>query len=276
MRSKVHSAGGTAVLRDPESLTDDLDIEGAETPRRRVLQSAIDLFSTRGFDGVSVRDITTHAGTNLAAVNYYFGSKDILVRTVFKTAAARINGILLERLTAYEQSCESARPELEPILRAHAEPLLRCLLAKDTEDCHYARIYVLGTLLPPPSLAGMFSEGQNDEIVLRFIYALSRALPQLSLPEIYWRFYFTTGAVLTATRDIAKSSHFRRLSGGACNTASEEEVLRALVPFIVTGFSRGSYTPCVAGPAKQGSDRTVRSRKKGLDLPRPRKAGTNG
>lgn len=46
--------------------------------RQRVLEAAGPLFATRGFDAVSVRDITEKAGTNVAAVNYHFGGKEKL------------------------------------------------------------------------------------------------------------------------------------------------------------------------------------------------------
>jgi len=52
------------------------------TTKERILQAAFRLFSRDGFDGVSVRAITEAAGVNQAAVNYHFGSKTGLFRTV--------------------------------------------------------------------------------------------------------------------------------------------------------------------------------------------------
>ncbi len=48
----------------------------------RLLDAAEQLFSEHGFDGASVRDIAATAGCNIAAVNYYFGSKDKLYTEV--------------------------------------------------------------------------------------------------------------------------------------------------------------------------------------------------
>jgi len=47
--------------------------------RERILDSAERLFADRGF-AASIRDITADAGANIAAVNYYFRSKDELYR----------------------------------------------------------------------------------------------------------------------------------------------------------------------------------------------------
>src|SRR5690554_6464267 len=49
----------------------------------RLLDAAEELFSGRGFAGTSLRNITTRAGVNLAAVNYHFGSKKALIQAVF-------------------------------------------------------------------------------------------------------------------------------------------------------------------------------------------------
>ncbi len=51
--------------------------------RERVLVAAIEEFAARGLAGASVRRICARAGANVAAVNYYFGSKDALYAAVF-------------------------------------------------------------------------------------------------------------------------------------------------------------------------------------------------
>lgn len=52
--------------------------------KERLLIHAEILFAQRGFHAVSVREITTAAGSNLAAVNYYFDSKKNLYLEVFR------------------------------------------------------------------------------------------------------------------------------------------------------------------------------------------------
>lgn len=56
------------------------------TTRQRVLDAAEILFAEKGFDGVSVRDITSLAGVHLGAVNYHFSGKKGLYLEVFKTS----------------------------------------------------------------------------------------------------------------------------------------------------------------------------------------------
>lgn len=48
---------------------------GAEATSAAILQAAAELFSARGYDAASTRDIAERAGVNVALINRYFGSK---------------------------------------------------------------------------------------------------------------------------------------------------------------------------------------------------------
>lgn len=55
-----------------------------ENTRERLLDHAERLFAEKGFAAVSVREITSAADCNLAAVNYHFGNKQNLYVAVFR------------------------------------------------------------------------------------------------------------------------------------------------------------------------------------------------
>jgi len=55
----------------------DTSPEARET-HERILDAAQKLFAEKGLDATSVRDITTAAECNVAAVNYHFGGKENL------------------------------------------------------------------------------------------------------------------------------------------------------------------------------------------------------
>jgi AcrR family transcriptional regulator len=48
------------------------------------------LFSQKGFDGTSVRDIAEAAGINTAMISYYFGSKEKLMEEIFERKGLNI------------------------------------------------------------------------------------------------------------------------------------------------------------------------------------------
>src|SRR5215475_11491172 len=60
--------------------------------RKSLLDAAASLFAARGFDGVSVAEVARLAGANKALINYYFGGKLQLYRTVVREMFAELLG----------------------------------------------------------------------------------------------------------------------------------------------------------------------------------------
>ena len=56
----------------------------------QLLDTAEVLFSRKGFDGTSVRDIAEAAGINTAMISYYFGSKEKLMEEIFERKSLNI------------------------------------------------------------------------------------------------------------------------------------------------------------------------------------------
>jgi TetR/AcrR family transcriptional regulator, regulator of cefoperazone and chloramphenicol sensitivity len=52
------------------------------TPKERILTAAVQIFGRKGFKAATVREICQAARVNLAALNYYFGNKQDLYRTL--------------------------------------------------------------------------------------------------------------------------------------------------------------------------------------------------
>lgn len=83
--------------------------------RQRVLEAAAQLFSERGFERVSVRDICRKAGANVAAVNYHFRDKAHLYSEVMSLAVSIIRRAHDEALAAPRGS--SPRQKLAHFVR---------------------------------------------------------------------------------------------------------------------------------------------------------------
>jgi AcrR family transcriptional regulator len=56
----------------------------------QLLDTAELLFSRKGFEGTSVRDIAEEAGINTAMISYYFGSKEKLMEAIFERRSMNI------------------------------------------------------------------------------------------------------------------------------------------------------------------------------------------
>ncbi|TBR07331.1 MAG: TetR/AcrR family transcriptional regulator [Lysobacter sp.] len=87
----------------------------------RILGAAEELFAQYGFSGTSLRQVTSRADVNIAAVNYHFGSKENLVNEVFRR---RMDEMSDQRLSALKAAMADGNAELEPILAAFVEPAL--------------------------------------------------------------------------------------------------------------------------------------------------------
>jgi AcrR family transcriptional regulator len=64
--------------------------DGIET-RERILTVACAVFADKGYHEATVEDICTRAKTNIAAINYHFGSKDRLYAQVWRRAFDEAN-----------------------------------------------------------------------------------------------------------------------------------------------------------------------------------------
>ncbi|MEJ2313445.1 MAG: TetR/AcrR family transcriptional regulator [Nitrospirota bacterium] len=94
----------------------------AKPTRRKLIDSARKLFLERGYEGVSIRDVTEAAGANVASINYHFGGKENLYREVFRELlTARVSDIL-GRLDAVIS--EKSPPDLGKVFRTYLEGLL--------------------------------------------------------------------------------------------------------------------------------------------------------
>jgi len=96
------------------------DKSGSDKPvQDRLLDAAEQLFSDHGFEGAGVRDIASAAGCNIAAINYYFGTKDKLYTEVWRRQLLQMRNA---RLQAIEQvmSESGGKPALEDLLRSFA------------------------------------------------------------------------------------------------------------------------------------------------------------
>lgn len=103
----------------------------ATTPRltpadtkTRILDAAEALFVAGGFDAMSMRQITTTASVNLAAVNYHFGSKDALIQAVLARQLDPLNEARLAVLGALEADL-AERMTCEHVLVAMFLPAVR-------------------------------------------------------------------------------------------------------------------------------------------------------
>ena len=156
--------------------------------RTRILDAAEELFMQHGFEGSSMRALTTRAGVNLAAVNYHFGSKDALIEAVFRR---RLDPMNADRISALDE-LEELSPEA--IIRAFLRPSLRMI--EDAKGGSRNFIRLLGRTYTDPAKDIRALIGQMYAPAMeRYKNALERALPQMPREELVWRMHFMFGTL---------------------------------------------------------------------------------
>jgi AcrR family transcriptional regulator len=200
-------------------------------PKRRLLDAAEALFAERGFEAVSVRDITKQAEANVAALNYHFGSREDLIDLLIMHYANPINEERLARLEAVEKKWSGKAMPVEEVCEAYLRPLQN--LARKSKLTEPMLQKLLGRIFALP-LESLIPEAQQLQMNTwsRFVRALTKALPALSAEELAWRAHFVEGAMIQMLmgRDPLR---------GITEPATTEALLGRLVRFAAAGLREG-------------------------------------
>lgn len=161
--------------------------------RERILDVAERLFMVHGYEATSMRQITSEAGVNLAAVNYHFGSKESLMQEVFRRRLDWLNEERLRVLDELERKAKGKAVKPSLIVDGFFGTLLR--MADDEKRGGVTFLRLLGrTLTEPSEFIRAFLANEYKEVVERYKNALFKALPDVPRAEIVWRFHFMLGA----------------------------------------------------------------------------------
>jgi AcrR family transcriptional regulator len=173
----------------------------ASDTAERILDASEWLFAAHGFDGTSMRMITTRASVNLASVNYHFGSKEALFQNVFHRRLAELNRQRLEAINRMEAEAGGAALKASQVLDGFFGPALE--MAADTEHGGHTFMRLLGrTYTEPAEFIRRFMAVEYAEVIERYTAALYASLPEVPKAEIVWRLHFMMGAVSYAISGI--------------------------------------------------------------------------
>ncbi|HEX6542266.1 MAG TPA: helix-turn-helix domain-containing protein [Ktedonobacterales bacterium] len=137
--------------------------EQAMARRRQLIETALHLFSEKGYRGTSVRDIARSAGVNEGLLYHYFDSKADLFRAVLDEYAP------VRAFAAFSRSAASAQPAENSFDEA-----LRAFGREFTTRIRENRTFIVTMLTEAPTdpeLAAILSEflrATNDDIA-RFL-----------------------------------------------------------------------------------------------------------
>lgn len=162
------SAAAVSDAESPDTLS------GSAATRLRLLDAAEDLFATKGFEETSVRELTSQANCNLAAVNYHFGGKENLYVEMFRR---RLREMRDRRIAGVRSVLAQSDATLESLLRAYVATFLEPM----TEISVCRRLCTLYNreMLKPRLPKGMIFEEMVHPTQLVMHEAFERFCPNL-------------------------------------------------------------------------------------------------
>jgi len=208
---------------------------------KKILLSAEVLFAEQGFAETTMREITSAANVNLAAVNYHFGSKKGLIAAVAEKYIAPLMADLQRLLSERQADEKSGTITSEELL----EMLMRTLL-----QLGKARQYALPVFMRLLELIYMKNQEElRDAMVTRyrgsfavFIELLRKDSAVMGDDEFFWRLHFLMGSVIFTLSNFQtlvaiEMREFER-------SAEIELTLHRMIPVLVAGLqARAEHTP---------------------------------
>ena len=197
----------------------------------RILGAAEELFALHGFAGTSLRQVTSVADVNIAAVNYHFGSKENLVNEVFRR---RMDEMSSARLAQLELATTTAPGDLRAVLAAFVDPAL-ALAHERNNGGAFVRVIARAYAEKNDNLRKFLSD-HYGHVLRDFARAIAACLPQLSKEELYWRLDLLSGALTYAMADFG----LIKRPPGVSEADHRARAARELIQFAEAGFRAAS------------------------------------
>ena len=194
---------------------------------QKILDSAEALFAESGYDGVSLRHITRHAGVELALPNYYFGTKLELFKHVIERRSEILNEERMSALTRLENSAS-----IDSIISAFTEPFLRRTISGDIGWQNYSRL--VAQIANSARWSREIMSHEFDPVALEFVRRTKICFPSAKDQDVFWGFHFLLGAM---TLTFAQTGRIDILSKELCKTTDLVGIYKRMVPFLSAGFS---------------------------------------
>lgn len=199
--------------------------------REALLSAAVKLFSSAGYNAVSMREISKTAGANVGSLTYHFGSKAVLLREIYQRHTEPMNHRRME-LLGEARRIQDADERLMAILRAYVIPAFSSSSDFDGGGAEFTRMRAVlsaeGNEDARAIIAGAF-----DATSRAFLEAIAECLPGADGKGLVWRSQFLLGALYYA---LINPERVTRLSDGAVDGNDREAAVNQVVEASYASF----------------------------------------
>lgn len=185
---------------------------------------------------VSSRTIASEAKVNLALINYYFGTKEELVREAFSSLANPINTDRMARLEACKRKADLGSISQRDIAEAFIVPYFHSPGGVDAGRA-VAWISLASRHSPTEFVRSIITE-HFDPIATLTIELLRHTNQSLSDHEAYLKYYCLSGAVLAALTGSQPNGRLDQLTvlSDEPHPLDPEELCRSLLDFVTASL----------------------------------------
>lgn len=198
-----------------------------------IIKAAEILFAEQGFAETTVRQITSKADVNLAAINYHFGSKKGLIQAVAEKFLTPLCTELTSMLEQRQSSTDAGQVTLDELL----EILMRTLLVVNRDNVNalavFMRLLELSYMQNQEELRE-FLVARYQDTLQPFILLLREDAAPMEDDEFFWRLHFLLGSI-TFTLSNFQTLHTiekREYQSGA----EVEKILHRMIPVLSAGL----------------------------------------
>jgi AcrR family transcriptional regulator len=220
--------------------------------REAILAAAEELFSSNGFNAVSVRDIAQAAGANPGSVTYHFKTKDGLLLEIYRRHCGPMN-LRRSELLAAAKRVRDLQDRLEAIVRAYVLPAFSSGSDLAGGGARFTRLRAVmsaeGNEVARKIIAQTF-----DDTSHAFIDAIHESLPHVPRTEIVWRCHFLLGALYYS---LVTPERVSRLSRGAADGSDAASAIEQLVRATVASLQAPALDP--SAPARRPAAERART-----------------
>ncbi|KWV52360.1 transcriptional regulator [Bradyrhizobium macuxiense] len=192
--------------------------------REAILAAAEELFSTYGFNAVSVRDIARAAGANPGSVTYHFKTKDGLLLEIYRRHCGPMN-LRRSELLAAARRVRDLQDRLEAIVRAYVLPAFTSGSDLAGGGTRFTRLRAImsaeGNEVVKRIIAQTFDDTSDA-----FIDAIHESLPHIPRTDLVWRGHFLLGALYYT---LVTPERVSRLSRGSADGTDAGQAIEELV-----------------------------------------------
>jgi len=212
-----------------------------EAPARRpnmreaILCAAEELFSSNGFNAVSVRDIAQAAGANPGSVSYHFKTKDGLLLEIYRRHCGPMNRRRAELLGAARR-VRDPHDRLEAIVRAYVLPAFSSGNDLAGGGARFTRLRAVMSA-EGNEVVGRIIAQTFDDTSHAFIDAICESLPHQPPTEIVLRSHFLLGALYYT---LVTPERVSRLSRGEADGSDAATAIEQLVRATVASLQAGA------------------------------------